>query len=124
MHRPSAACYGCRAVLMYRCCLLNTHRLTGSHNIHELGPGIDHGTVLSHHQALSAVKAVLTQMLGLNQPQQSEADGDEDGKEDGADEEGAAKGTIHIGGRPTELVSVSNHIVLPGGAETERKIEG
>lgn len=47
--------------------------MTNSSHIHELGPGVDHGKVLSHSESLAAIKAVLLELLaGTSQQQQME----------------------------------------------------
>jgi hypothetical protein len=48
-------------------------RLTNESHVHELGPGVDHGSVLSHPESLAAIKRALTEMLREQQRQQLHA---------------------------------------------------
>ena len=98
------------------CCLRRFCRLTDSSRIHELGTGVDHGNVLSHPDALAAIKAVLTQIVGGQQPlgraggegwEDGEGDGEEpqEGGEQqpGSDAEGVSDGQQQHGGGTREV---------------------
>lgn len=82
-------------------------RLTDSGRIHELGPGVDHGNVLSHPDALAAMKAVLTRIVLGEQPlgtgggsEEGEGDGEEpEGGEQPGSDEGVSDGQQHGGTR-------------------------
>lgn len=85
--------------------------------------------MLSHPQALAAVQAVLTEMLGLNEPHKQEEGGEGD---DPSDDQSAAEEQeeeepqhiIKIGGRAAELLTVTSQLVLPGSGPSTRKVEG
>jgi hypothetical protein len=54
-----------------------------------LGPGVDHGSVLSHPEALAALKAVLTQIVGGEQPLGAGGGSSDAGDGEGEDAEGS-----------------------------------
>lgn len=116
-----------RQVSLYKlrlCCQHCPCRLTNTTQIHELGPGVDHGTVLSHPQSLAALKAVLTEMLSRGQPgiQVEQPGADEEEEDQPASEESEGQ-ELKIGGRAFQL-SVSNTVTLPGSGPVSRQIEG
>lgn len=95
-------------------------RLTDSSHIHELGPGVDHGTILSHPESLAAIKAVLTQIVGGDQPSAGDEDSEEDEQsgrdEDGGDERSARTRAVAF--------SVGGPLTLPGVDPFSLKLQG
>lgn len=105
-----AAAAGC----CYCCCGC---RLTDSSHIHELGQGVDHGNVLSHPEALSALRSVLTHMVGGDQPiPGQDADEESGGDEEsvGDEDEGGEQSDRHGGTREVKAASVGVEISLSG----------
>jgi hypothetical protein len=101
--------------------------LTDSSHIHELGPGVDHGTILSHPESLAAIKAVLTQIAGSNQPvgsgEDSEEDEQSDSDDDGRDERSGRARDAKSSNRGLAF-SAGGLLSLPGVDPFSLKVKG